>query len=190
MSHLLKNKGTHIMVNDSHSPIPQVQDKKKGYTARNIKRADHARQFQRITGQTINQILHAVDNNIMQNLPILREDVRISEDVYRLSIPHLKEKTVRRNIQHVESVKITSVSKNILDNYKEVTISCDLMHTNGIVFLDIISRHIMFATGNMIKNQKIENIADGIMQVHKLYLQRGFNFTHMHAGFELEPLRK
>ena len=48
----------------------------------------------------------------------------------------------------------------------------------------------MFATGSMIKNRKVEHIADGITQVHKFYLQRGFNITHMHTYFDLEPLRK
>ena len=59
--HLLKNKDTHILVNDSHSPIPQVQDKKERYTARDIQRADCARWFQHITGQPIKLIPHAVD---------------------------------------------------------------------------------------------------------------------------------
>ena len=54
--HLLKNKDTHIMVNDSHYPIPQVQEKKKIYTARNIKRADGAMRLKHITGKPINQI--------------------------------------------------------------------------------------------------------------------------------------
>ena len=72
MKHLLNNKDAHIMVNNLHSPIPQVQDKKEKYTARGIKRADCAKQFQHITGQPINRILHAVDNNILQNLSILQ----------------------------------------------------------------------------------------------------------------------
>ena len=42
----------------------------------------------------------------------------------------------------------------------------------------------------MIKNRKIENIEDGITQVHKLYLQRGFNITHIHTDCEFKPLRK
>ena len=42
----------------------------------------------------------------------------------------------------------------------------------------------------MVKNQKIENITDGIMKVHKLYLQRGFNITHIHTDCEFEPLHK
>ena len=42
----------------------------------------------------------------------------------------------------------------------------------------------------MTKNRKIENIADVVTQVHKLYLQRGFKITHMHNDCEFEPLRK
>ena len=67
---------------------------------------------------------------------------------------------------------------------------CDLIHINGIGFLKTISWHIMFATGSMIKNREIENIADGIMQVNTLYLQSGFNITHMHTDFDFGQLRK
>ena len=179
MRHLLKKKDTHIMLNDLHSPIPHMQDKNKVYTARDIKQADCARLFQHITGQSKNIILHAVDNNILENLPILREDVRTTEDIYGKSIPHLKSKTVWCKIQHVEPINITSVPKTILYNYKEVTICCYLMHINGIILLNTISRYIVFTIGSMIKNRKIENIVDGIIQVHKLYLQSGFKITHM-----------
>ena len=190
MRHHVKNKDAHIMLKNSHSPIPQVQYNKKVYTSRNIERSDRARQFQNITGQLIKQIFHAVNNNILKNLPILREDVGLDEDIYGPSIPHLKFKTVRHKIQHVEPVKITSVTKTILDKYREVTIFCDLMYINKIGFLNTISRHTMFASVSMIKNRKTENIADGIMQVHKLYLQRGFKITHMHTDCEFKPLRK
>ena len=63
-----------------------------------------------------------------------------------------------------------------------------LVLINGIGFLNIISWHIMFATGSMIKNQKIKNIADGITQVHKLYLQHGFKITHMKAESKVKLL--
>ena len=44
------------------------------------------------------------------------------------------------------------------------------MYMIGIGFLNTISRHIIFATGIMIKNRKIDNTEGGIKQVHKLYL--------------------
>ena len=68
---LLKNKYAHIMVKNSYLPIPQVHSKKKLYNYCDIKRSDRARQFQYITDQPIKEIIYAVDNNILQNLPIL-----------------------------------------------------------------------------------------------------------------------
>ena len=189
MRHLLNNKDAHIMVNDLHSPIPQVQDKKKIYTAHNIRRAYSARQFQHITVQPMKRILHAVDNKILKNMPIMREDVRMAEDIYVPSIPHPKGKTVRHKIQHAELVKITIFPKTIIDKYKEVAICCDLIHINGIGFLNTISRNIMFSAGSLIKKRKIENISDGITQIHKLYLMHDFKITYMPADFEFEPLR-
>ena len=58
----------------------------------------------------------------------------MAEGIYGPRISHLKVKTVRRKIQHLEPFKITSVPKTILDNYKEVTIFCDLMHINTSCF--------------------------------------------------------
>ena len=167
-----------------------MQDKKKRYTTCNIKRADFARRFQNITGHLINLILNAVDNNILQNLPILWDDVRMDENIYGPSIPYLKGNIVRRKIQHVEPVKITIPPKTIMDKYKEVTLCCDLIHIRVINLFNTIWRHIMFATVSMIKNWKIENIADWITQVHKLYLQHGFKITHIRTDCEFELLRK
>ena len=62
----------------------------------------------------------------------------MAENIYGTSTPHLKGKTARRNIQHVEPVNIPGVPKKILDKYKEVTIFCDLMQINGIGFLNTI----------------------------------------------------
>ena len=113
--HLLKNKDAHIMVNDSRSPIPQAKDKKKGYINHNIKIAYCESQFQHITGQPIKWILHAVNNIIRKNLPILQEDVVMSEDIYVPSITHVKCKTVWHKIQHFYPVNIPSFTKTILD---------------------------------------------------------------------------
>ena len=89
-----QNKNMHIVLNESRSPIPQVEGKKKQYTAHYVKRYDCERQFQHINIQPINWVLHAVDNNIMQNLPILQVDVGMAEDIYGPSVPNFQGKTV------------------------------------------------------------------------------------------------
>ena len=90
MKKLLKNKkNAHIPMNDSHSPMPQVEKKKKQYTTCDIKREDHARWFQHITSQPVKQILHVVDKNNLQNLPILQKDFGMAEDIYGPSVPYL-----------------------------------------------------------------------------------------------------
>ena len=48
--------------------------------------ADCARRFQPIDGQPLNWILHAVENNILHNLPILGEDAVMAEDIYEPSV--------------------------------------------------------------------------------------------------------
>ena len=92
----------------------------------------------------------------LQNLPILREDIRIAEDIYGPIFPHLKVKTVRHKIKHVEPIIIENVPKGILDKYKKFTILCDPMQINGIGFLNTLFPRIMFATEIIIKNRKKE----------------------------------
>ena len=81
--------------------IPQARENNKQYTACDVYRADHARQFQHISGQPVKWILHALDNNILQNIPIFREDVGMYEDIYGPSVPYLQGKTVLQKNQNV-----------------------------------------------------------------------------------------
>ena len=92
MSHILKNKNVHIMVNNPRSPIPQVEEKKKQCTACDVKRAYRARRFQKITDQPRNKVLHAVDSYILKNLPILWENVKMNEHIYGPSVPYFQGK--------------------------------------------------------------------------------------------------
>ena len=110
------------MLNDPHSPIPQVEEKKKEYTDRAVKRDDCVRKFQNITGKPVKQILHAVYRNILQNLPILRKDFRMSEDIYVPSVPHLQGKKVRHKVQHVYPTIVPNFPKGNLDRQKNATL--------------------------------------------------------------------
>ena len=105
----------------------------------------------------------------------------MAEDIYGTSVPHLQGKKFWHKNQHMEPVMVPSVPKDILDKYKKVTLCCNLIQIDGIVFLNNTSRLIMFVTGSMIKNRKIKNNEDGTKQFHKVYLQRGLKTMRIHA---------
>ena len=167
------------MVNDSLSPILKVGENKKNYADRDINRDDGARRFYHITGRPVNIILHVTNNNILQNLPILWEDVGVDEVIYGSSVPHLQGRTFRHKVHHVKPIIVQNFRKGILDIYKKVTIYCQLMQINGIVLLNTLFQHIMFSTVIIIKNRTVNNIKDIIIQVNKLYLQCSFKTTRI-----------
>ena len=107
-----------------------------------------------MTGQPTVKILHAVDNNILKNISILREHVGMAEEIYAPSVPHLQRETVRHKIQHVEPIIIPNLPKFIHDKYKKATQWCDLKSINGIGFLNKTLQNIMFSKGSTIKNRK------------------------------------
>ena len=150
------------MVNHSHSPVPHVVEKKKQYTAHDIKRANSKRIFQHIIVQPVKKILHAVDNNILQNFPILRDYVGMAEEIYETSVTHLQGKIDRYKFQHVEPVIVTKYPKVVLYRHRNSTLCWNIMHINYIGFFNIISLHILFSTVIMIKNRKMRNIEEGI----------------------------
>ena len=123
MRHLLKNKkNAQIMVNNSHYFIKKAEEKKKQYTARDVKITDYERLFQHTTSQPVKQILHAVDNNTLQDLPIFREYVRMAEEIEGPSLPHLQGKMVRHKVHPLDPVIVPKSPKGILDRYNNVTL--------------------------------------------------------------------
>ena len=86
------------MVDESRSPISQVEWTKKQYTASDVNRAERKSRFDNITIQPVNQIIHVVVKNILKNLPILREDVGLAEYIYGPSVSYLQVKTVLHKI--------------------------------------------------------------------------------------------
>ena len=82
----------------------------------------------------------------------------MAEDIYLPSVPHLQGKNVHQKSQNVEPVVVPKSPKDILDRYKNVTLCCNIMHINGIVLLNTIYGHILFAIVSIIEKIKAKNI--------------------------------
>ena len=139
MRTLLSNKNnSHVIVNDSHSFITQGKEKNKQYTAHDVKISDRERRFHHTNLQPVKQTPCEIDNNILQNFPTVQEDAGMSEEIYGPSVPYLKDKTSHQKFQHVYTVVLLKVPEVIIDRYNNISLCCNLMHTNCIGFLNTI----------------------------------------------------
>ena len=122
------------------------------------------------------KLLQIVDNNIVKGLPITRQDVKLVEETYGPNIYALKGKTVNRKADHVIA-PVTSIPKQILKEYKNITLCIDVMFVNGIKFLLIVSRHIDFVTAQYVPSKKYNGHIKPIVKVCNMYTKRGFVVT-------------
>ena len=77
--------------------VETVEENKKGYTQRQIARADRARHLQEtIMFPSIQDLKTMIQMNAIKNCPVTIEDIKLCEKIYGRSIPSLKGKTVRR----------------------------------------------------------------------------------------------
>ena len=62
-----------------------------------------------------------------------------------------------------------------MERVKIVTLSSDIMFVNGLRFILTKSRHIKFTTAQFMTSAKSENLFEPLLNVKKLYCQRGFD---------------
>ena len=126
--------------------VSSVKENLTKYTQRDINKAKDARKFQVMFNNiSTPKLLNIVDTNQVRGLPITREDVKRAEAIYGPNVYALKGKTTNRKVDHV-IVPITRIPKEILRDYKNITLYIDVMFINGIKFLLTVSRNIDFVT--------------------------------------------
>ena len=81
---------------------------------------------------------------------------------------------------------VTKIPITILERYKLVTLTGDIMFVNGIRFMITKSRHIKFTTIQFIPSAKENNLFESILETKQIYRRRGFdvNIILMDGQFE------
>ena len=77
----------------------------------------------------------------------------------------------------------------IIERYRSVTLSGDIMWINGIRFVFTQSRHIRFITSQAVRSATELGMGGYIKKVAGVYMQRGFRIVEMHMDGQFEPLR-
>jgi len=114
--------GAHLLANvvtigkDKGHGIRVVEENEKKYMDRDVKRADRARRFQKVSGSSLTTFLDVVDNNLLKTNLITRNDGKMTEDIYGTCVSNLQGKTARRKVPHVK-LEIKMVPQSIMDKY-------------------------------------------------------------------------
>jgi hypothetical protein len=175
--------------------VNTVDDNKSKYTNPDYSRAALARKRQNIIARPSTQTyMHIIDNNLMPNCPIGRNDIIAAGDIFGPNLGSLKCKTTQTASKHVRGEHM-NIPINIMGQYRHVTIACvtiacNIIFVNKIPFFMTISRHIKFGTAEMIKSQKAVTLLKAIKQVKSAYMKQGFNITHLLVDGQFKPLRQ
>jgi hypothetical protein len=170
--------------------INLVSDNKAKYSNEDYRRAVLARKIQVLIGRpSTRDYIRIVDNGLLPNCPIHLDDIIAAENIFGAEVGCLKGKTTRRTGPKVNDEKQESLPATMLSQYREVTLSADIMHVNKIPFLVTVSKHIKFITVEAIPNRKIPSIRKAMKEVVQVYQQKGFKIKWTLMDNEFEPLR-
>ena len=169
--------------------IQTVDKKKSNYTNALYSRAVLACSIQKIIGRpSTRTFMRIVDNNLLPNCPISRDDILAAEDIFGPDVGSLKGKTVRRASTPVNTSMVT-VPASLVERYRDITLSGDIMFINKIPFFVTYLRHIRFGTIEVLTDRKSKTIMAAMKVVKSMYSKRGFKILHILMDNEFEPQR-
>ena len=97
------------------------------------------------------QLKKVIDNNILHNCNVTRQDIHLAENILGTNLGSLKGKTVHRP-GHVTNRHVDSVPDEVIKNHQDVTLCVDLMKLGGIHFFMSVSPTLKFGTSRFIPN--------------------------------------
>ncbi len=101
----------------------------------------------------------------------------------------LKEKTVHSQPIMAVQVPQCHVLRQIMQQYRHITISVDVMKVNSIPFFMTISKHIKFGSAGKLYTMDDKMILRHFKGILGLYAIRGFKVTIIMADNQFESMR-
>ncbi|KAL7578765.1 hypothetical protein ACA910_015995 [Epithemia clementina (nom. ined.)] len=171
--------------------VTTVANARSGYSQADYERAVGARQLQVTLGRPNSRYLASLlDRQLIPNCPYTSSNIRAADDIFGPELGILKGKTTRQAPERVEDTPTPSPRyTSVRDRYRELTLSMDIMHVNGVPFLVTLSRHLHFGTINALPNLGAHTIIRLLRSVFGIYKQHGFTPVLLMANGAFEVLR-
>jgi len=168
--------------------VNTVEENKKEYTRREVKRATEARRLMAIIGRpSETRMRQIIAERQLRNCDISEQDVRNALSIFGPDLGSLKGKTTRRGEPHV-ALEMRPIPEDIMQRHSDVVVAFDVMYVNGIAFAVSISRAIKFGTAEAIANRKAETLLTSIKRIQMTYAKRGFRVMTVAGDNEFSML--
>ncbi len=169
--------------------VNTVESNKSKYSDRDYARAKIARKTQVLIGRPeLKDFVRYIEGQSIPNCPIVRQDAINAEAIFGRDFGSLQGKTTRRTLDGI-TANIMNIPKEIMAQYRAVTLCIDIMFINKILFFLSISRNIKFITGTILLNRKATTIIKALKEINGIYRKRGFRITNIMGDSEFDCTR-
>ena len=170
--------------------IDTIEKSKSRFSARDIRRAERTRRLQYVSGHPSDETLsYASDTNGLKNNKVTRRDVRLARDMLGISEHAMAGKRTRTQPDAVNAEEqLVALPPSILNYYKDVELSVDVLHVNRLPFLASVSKNIHFTTIDALDNMKTETMERVINMILRSYGIRGFRVITVHVDIQFKAI--
>ena len=169
-----------------YSYLQTAANNKKMFTRRQVNAADEARKLYHMMGRPgIERFLRALTDNHIINCPITSEDAKRAETIYGKDVAFLKGKTTASPAkEHLADFEAVPLPSELLSLHQTVTLCCDIFYVLGQTFSLSTSRNIRYMSCRPMADRTKKTITGCITSDLKMYQDRGFVPTEVHADGE------
>ena len=178
----------HVLNNDDG--IDTIAKSESRFSDRDIKRAERTRRLQYVSGHPSDAtMIYSTKTNGLKNCPVTERDVLITKEMRGTSEHAMAGKTTKTQPDAVNAEEqLLEVPPAILNYYRNVELSIDVMHVNRLPFLASVSKNIHYTTVDALDNMKINTMENVISLLLRAYSVRGFRVVAIHVDIQFKAI--
>jgi hypothetical protein len=174
---------------DGHMNVQTVRENYEGYTKREVLKAKEARRVQGLIGNPSKGDYKAmVRGNMIQNFPIIPDNITNVRTIFGPDLASIRGKTVRRTPAPVVGDYL-EVSQSVVQNNKIVTMAADVFFVDETVFLITVLRRIKFITVEHMQVRMASSLCKHLERVLQVYARTGFVVRTILMDAEFEKVQ-
>lgn len=162
---------------------------KENFSERDLCRAEYARYFHHVMDHPSDEtITYLTMTNGIKNNPITKHDVKMELAMLERIKYTIQEKMVYHQPDAVV-MELIPVSTFIMDYYKPVTLSVDVMYVKKMPILVSVSKQFYYSTICALESMKIPLLGNEVKRVIQIYALNGFDLKYISVDIQLKSFK-